>query len=86
MNLFAERNSWIDTENAFKVGPHITHVERQKSAVIKLNLGEPDFSVPQHITAEIKRQLDLEHTPSFDPNSPFSLRSTTTNKITSTCV
>ena len=59
MILFAERNSRIDTENAFKVGPHITHVERQKGAVIKLNLGEPDFSVPQHIKTEIKRYLCL---------------------------
>ena len=49
MNLFAERNSWIDTENAFKIGPHIVRVEQQKGAVIKLNLGEPDFSVPKHI-------------------------------------
>ena len=40
MNLFAERNSRIDTENAFKVGPHIARVEQQKCAVIKLNLGE----------------------------------------------
>ena len=43
MNLFAERNSRIDTENAFKVGPHIVLVEQQKGLVIKLNLGEPDF-------------------------------------------
>ena len=53
MNLFAERNSWIDTENAFKIGPHIVRVEQQKGSVIKLNLGEPDFSVPKHIKNEI---------------------------------
>ena len=28
MNLFAERNTRIDTENAFKVGPHIVRVEK----------------------------------------------------------
>ena len=49
MNLFAKRNSRIDTENAFKIGPHIVLVEQEKGAVIKLNLGEPDFSVPKHI-------------------------------------
>ena len=75
MNLFAERNSRIDNENAFKVGPHITNVERQKGAVIKLNLGEPDFSVPQHIKAEIKLQLDLDNTHYCDPKGLFSLRS-----------
>ena len=30
MNLFAERNSRIDSENAFKVGPHIVRVEKQQ--------------------------------------------------------
>ena len=44
MNLFAERNSHIDSENAFKVGPHIVRVEQQNGKVIKLNLGEHDFS------------------------------------------
>ena len=39
MNLFAERNSRIDSENAFKVGPHIVRVEKQNGEVIKLNLG-----------------------------------------------
>ena len=39
MNLFAKRNSRIDTENAFKIGQHIVRVEQKKGAVIKLNLG-----------------------------------------------
>ena len=49
MSLFAERNSRIDSENAFKVGPHIVRVEQQYGEVTKLNLGEPDFAVPRHI-------------------------------------
>ena len=40
MNLFAERNTRIDTENAFKVGPHIVRVEKNINPVIKLNLGQ----------------------------------------------
>ena len=84
MNLFAERNSRIDTENAFKVGPHIVRVEQQKSAVIKLNLGEPDFSVPQHIKAEIKRQLDLDNTKYCDPKGLLSLRQAISNQINET--
>ena len=84
MNLFAERNSRIDTENAFKVGPHIVRVEQQKCAVIKLNLGEPDFSVPQHIKAEIKRQLDLDNTHYCDPKGLLSLRVAISNQINET--
>ena len=84
MNLFAERNSRIDTENAFKVGPHIVRVEQQKCAVIKLNFGEPDFSVPQHIKAEIKRQLDLDNTKYCDPKGLLSLRQAISKQINET--
>ena len=84
MNLFAERNSRIDTENAFKVGPHIVRVEQQKCAVIKLNFGEPDFSVPQHIKAEIKRQLDLDNTQYCDPKGLLSLRQAISKQINET--
>ena len=37
MNLFAERNTRIDTENAFKVGPHIVRVEKNINPVIEAN-------------------------------------------------
>ena len=84
MNLFAERNSRIDTENAFKVGPHIVRVEQQKCGVIKLNFGEPDFSVPQHIKAEIKRQLDLDNTHYCDPKGLLSLRQAISKQINET--
>jgi aspartate/methionine/tyrosine aminotransferase len=84
MNLFAERNSRIDTENAFKVGPHIVRVEQQKCAVIKLNFGEPDFSVPRHIKAEIKRQLDLDNTKYCDPKGLLSLRQAISKQINET--
>ena len=43
MNLFAERNSWIDTENAFKIGPHIVRVEQQKGAVINIEFVRTGF-------------------------------------------
>ena len=49
MTLYADRTFKIDTENAFKVGPHIVRVEKERSPVVKLNLGEPDFPVPVHI-------------------------------------
>ena len=84
MNLFAERNTRIDTENAFKVGPHIVRVEKNINPVIKLNLGEPDFSVPQHIKEEIKRQLDLDNTHYCDPKGILSLRNAISNQINET--
>ena len=84
MNLFAKRNSLIDTENAFKVGPHIVQVERQKGEVIKLNLGEPDFPVPKHIKDEIKRQLDMDNTHYCDPKGLLSLRTAISNQVNAT--
>ena len=84
MNLFAERNTRIDTENAFKVGPHIFRVEKNINPVIKLNLGEPDFSVPEHIKEEIKRQLDLDNTHYCDPKGVLSLRNAISNQINET--
>ena len=84
MNLFAKRNSRIDTENAFKIGPHIVRVEQQKGAVIKLNLGEPDFPVPKHIKDEIKRQLDMDNTHYCDPKGLLSLRTAISNQVNAT--
>jgi len=84
MNLFSERNSRIDSENAFKVGPHIVRVEQQNGEVIKLNLGEPDFAVPSHIKDEIKRQLDLDNTKYCDPKGLLSLREAICNQINQT--
>jgi len=84
MNLFAKRNSRIDTENAFKIGPHIVRVEQQKGAVIKLNLGEPDFSVPKHIKDEIKRQLDLDNTHYCDPQGVIAFRESVARFVSKT--
>ena len=84
MSLYAERNFRIDTENAFKVGPHIVRVEQEKGEVIKLNLGEPDFAVPNHIKDEIKRQLDLNNTNYCDPKGLLSLREAICTQINQT--
>lgn len=84
MKLFAERNSRIDTENAFKIGPHISRVERQHRQVVKLNLGEPDFPVPDHIKDEIKRQLDMDNTHYCDPQGLQSLRQAIARQISET--
>ena len=84
MKLFAERTFRIDTENALKVGPHIVRAERAIGAVIKLNLGEPDFSVPTHIKDEIKRQLDLDNTHYCDPQGLLTLRQAIAKQVSTT--
>jgi len=74
MSLFAERVGFIDTENAFKIGPYIRAIEEQGKGVIKCNLGEPDFPVPPFIKEEVKRQIDLDNTHYCDPQGILSLR------------
>jgi len=72
--LFAQRVGRLDTENAFKIGPYIRQLEEQGKRVIKCNLGEPDFPVPQLIKDEVKRQLDLDNTHYCDPQGILPLR------------
>ncbi|UCG66792.1 MAG: pyridoxal phosphate-dependent aminotransferase [Deltaproteobacteria bacterium] len=74
MNLFSERTSLIDTENAFKVGPYIAEIEAAGNKVIKCNLGEPDFALPRHIREEVKRQIDNDLTHYCDPQGILPLR------------
>ncbi len=72
--LLAKRVGLIDTENAFRVGPYIREVEEAGHRVIKCNLGEPDFPVPDHIREEIKRQIDADNTHYVDPQGILPLR------------
>ncbi len=81
MDLYAKRAFTIDTENAFKIAPHITALEAQGSPIIKLNLGEPDFNVPEFIKDAIKKQLDLNNTHYCDPKGIFSLREAISHQI-----
>ena len=74
MSLLSKRVGWMDTENAFKIGPHIRAIEEQGKKVIKCNLGEPDFPVPPFIKEEVKRQIDEDNTHYCDPQGILSLR------------
>jgi aspartate/methionine/tyrosine aminotransferase len=84
MGLYSKRAGLIDTENAFKIGPYIRSVEEQGKEVIKCNLGEPDFSVPQFIKDEVKRQLDRDNTHYCDPQGLLSLRVAIAKHLTET--
>ena len=59
---FARRMALLDSENAFKIGPYIREVESAGERVIKCNIGEPDFPLPEHIAEEVKRQIDAGQT------------------------
>ena len=74
MNLLSERTHLMDTENAFKVGPYIAEIEADGNKVIKCNLGEPDFPLPEHIREEVKHQIDNDLTHYCDPQGILSLR------------
>jgi aspartate aminotransferase len=52
MGLLAKRAGLIDTENTFRIGPQIRAIEEEGKKVIKCNLGEPDFPVPDFIKEE----------------------------------
>jgi aspartate/methionine/tyrosine aminotransferase len=70
----AKRVGLIDTENAFKVGPYIRVLEDQGKKVIKCNIGEPDFPIPQAIKDEVKWQIDKDNTHYCDPQGILPLR------------
>src|SRR5512141_1478387 len=71
---FARRIRALGTENAFKIGPRIRAVEQRGQRVIKCNIGEPDFALPAHIAAEVKRQIDRDQTHYVDPQGIEPLR------------
>lgn len=71
---FARRLSQLGTENAFRIGPWIREVELSGHRVIRCNLGEPDFPLPAHIAAEVKRRIDEGDTHYVDPQGIEPLR------------
>jgi aspartate aminotransferase len=84
MSLFSKRAGLIDTENAFQIGPQIRAIEEQGKKVIKCNLGEPDFPVPEFVKEEVKRQLDLDNTHYCDPQGLPSLRKAIAKRFSET--
>jgi aspartate aminotransferase len=71
---FAHRVQLLGTENAFKIGPWIKEVEDAGNRVIRCNIGEPDFPLPEHIATEVKRQIDAGQTHYVDPQGIEPLR------------
>lgn len=84
MSLFAERTGRIGTENAFKIGPHIVAVESRDTPVVKLNLGEPDFSAPPWVKEEICRQVTRDNSHYCDPQGILPLRQAIARQVNET--
>jgi aspartate aminotransferase len=74
MAMFSKRIDLLGSENAFKIGPKIKSIEDRGKKVIRCNLGEPDFPVPDFIKEEVKRQIDLDNTHYCDPQGILPLR------------
>jgi len=70
---FAQRISRLGTENAFKIGSDIRKCESEGKKVIRLNLGEPDFSSAEAINRVAKREIDKGNSHYCDPQGlpPF---------------
>lgn len=85
MDLFSKRIARLGTENAFKIGPYIEKVEKERGIkVIRCNIGEPDFPTPEVIKEEIEKQLDLDNTHYCDPQGILPLRETIAEHISLT--
>ena len=84
MSLFADRNKILGTENAFKIGPHIAKVEASGANVIKLNLGEPDFSAPEWVKKEVIHNIEMDNSHYCDPKGILPLREAIARQVNAT--
>jgi aspartate/methionine/tyrosine aminotransferase len=84
MSLYSERTQVIGTENAFKIGPHIVKVAAQGTPVIRMNLGEPDFSAPQWVKDEVVRHIESNNSHYCDPKGLISFREAIAHQINET--
>ena len=84
MATMAGRVGLLGTENAFKIGPYIRALEQKGKTVIRCNLGEPDFPIPDFVKEEVKRQIDLDNTHYCDPQGIPSLRAAIARQLSET--
>jgi aspartate/methionine/tyrosine aminotransferase len=84
MRLYADRNATIGTENAFRIGPHIAGLESRGHRVVKLNLGEPDFSAPRWVKDEVIRQIEADNSHYCDPQGILPFREAIARQVSAT--
>lgn len=81
---YAGRVHLLDTENAFRLAPWIAELEATGERVIRCNLGEPDFPIPDHVREEVKRRLDEGATHYSDPQGLPALRRAVAEEVSAT--
>jgi aspartate/methionine/tyrosine aminotransferase len=56
--LFTDRVQRLGTEEAFNLGARVAQVESLGERVIRCNIGQPDYPLPEHIADALKRAVD----------------------------
>jgi aspartate/methionine/tyrosine aminotransferase len=80
--LFAKRVQLIGTEAAFGFGSRILEVEKvDGERVIRCNLGQPDFPLPEHIADAVIQAVRDGQTTYCDPQGLPDLRAALAHKI-----
>ncbi|MCP4270697.1 MAG: aminotransferase class I/II-fold pyridoxal phosphate-dependent enzyme [Gammaproteobacteria bacterium] len=80
--VFAKRVQLMGTEAAFGFGSRILDVEKTDGkAVIRANLGQPDFPLPEHIAEAVIKAIREGHTTYCDPQGLPELRAALARKI-----
>jgi aspartate aminotransferase len=81
-DLFAERVQLMGTEAAFGFGSRIIEVERcDGERVIRCNLGQPDFPLPEHIAEAVVDAIRAGQTTYCDPQGMPELRAALASRI-----
>jgi aspartate/methionine/tyrosine aminotransferase len=80
--LFANRVKLMGTEAAFGFGSRIIDVENaDQQKVIRCNLGQPDFPLPEHISEAVIQAIRAGQTTYCDPQGTPELRAALARKI-----
>ena len=80
--VFAKRVQLMGTEAAFGFGSRILEVEKaQQERVIRCNLGQPDFPLPEHIAEAVVEAVRAGQTTYCDPQGMPELRAALARKI-----
>ena len=79
--VFARRVELMGTEAAFGFGSRILEVESEGERVIRANLGQPDFPLPDHIAEAVIKAVRDGQTTYCDPQGMPELRSALAEKI-----
>lgn len=82
--VFAKRVQLMGTEAAFGFGSRIVNVEKtDQERVIRCNLGQPDFPLPEHIADAVVDAVRAGQTTYCDPQGMPELRAALARKIAS---